>query len=91
MMIECFGPIQGEMAWQQFSQLPEGVREQMRSQGGGQLPNPSEVRAMMEAFTAGGLNTPEQMKESTQEGPINVKLAKAIALGRVQAKKSTRS
>ncbi|BDR53326.1 hydrolase [Bombiscardovia nodaiensis] len=87
-MIECFGPIQGEMAWQQFSQLPEGVREQMRSQGGGQLPNPSEVRAMMEAFTAGGLNTPEQMKESTQEGPINVKLAKAIALGRVQAKKS---
>ena len=24
-LIKCFGPIQGEMAWQQISQLPEAV------------------------------------------------------------------
>ncbi|AKV55036.1 hypothetical protein BACT_0428 [Bifidobacterium actinocoloniiforme DSM 22766] len=87
-MIECFGPIQGELAWTQFSQLPEQVRSQISSQNGGQLPDPQEVRAMMEAFSVSGLNTPGDMKRSTEDGPINVKLAKAIALGRVRAKKS---
>mgnify|MGYP001091000534 CR=1 FL=1 len=31
-LIKCFGPIQGEMAWQQISQLPEEIREQLMSQ-----------------------------------------------------------
>ncbi|BDR54348.1 hydrolase [Bombiscardovia apis] len=87
-MIDCFGPIQGEMAWSQFSALPESVRSQIMAQNGGQLPNPTEVKAMLSAFTAGGLNTPGDMKQSVEEGPINVKLAKAIAQGRVQAKDS---
>ena len=50
-LIKCFGPIQGEMAWQQISQLPEEIREQLMSQDPSRLPNPSEVQQMMAAFT----------------------------------------
>lgn len=52
-LIKCFGPIQGEMAWQQISQLPEEIREQLMSQDPSRLPNPSEVQQMMAAFSAG--------------------------------------
>ena len=41
-LIKCFGPIQGETAWQQISQLPEEIREQLMSQDPSRLPNPSE-------------------------------------------------
>ena len=30
-LIECFGPIQGEMAWSQIATLPEPIREQLLS------------------------------------------------------------
>ena len=55
--IDCFGPIQGEMAWNQFSNMPEELRDQLMSQDVSKLPKPAEVRSMMQAFTAGGLNT----------------------------------
>ena len=29
--IDCFGPVQGEMAWNQLSQLPDEIREQLMS------------------------------------------------------------
>ncbi len=51
-LIKCFGPIQGEMAWQQISQLPEEIREQLMSQDPSRLPNPSEVQQMMAARSA---------------------------------------
>ena len=78
-LIKCFGPIQGEMAWQQISQLPEEIREQLMSQDPSRLPNPSEVQQMMAAFSAGGLNTMGDMQRTVEEGPINVKLAKSKA------------
>ena len=78
-LIKCFGPIQGEMAWQQISQLPEEIREQLMSQDPSRLPNPSEVQQMMAAFSAGGLNTMGDIKRTVEEGPINVKLAKSKA------------
>ena len=56
-LIDCFGPIQGEMAWQQLSQLPQEVRDQLAQQDPQKLPKPDEVRAMMKAFTAGGLTS----------------------------------
>ena len=52
--IDCFGPIQGEMAWNQFSNMPEELRDQLMSQDVSKLPKPAEVRSMMQAFTAGG-------------------------------------
>lgn len=67
-LIKCFGPIQGEMAWQQISQLPEEIREQLMSQDPSRLPNPSEVQQMMAAFSAGGLNTMGDMQRTVEEG-----------------------
>lgn len=87
-LIDCFGPLQGELAWKQFSQLPESVRSQMAAQDPSQLPKPSEVQALIQAFTAGGLNTPTDMQNQAQEGPINVNLAKSIALGRASSDQS---
>lgn len=87
-LIECFGPVQGELAWSQFSQLPESIRSQMAAQGADQLPKPSEVQALIQAFTAGGLNTPADMQAQADQGPINVALAKNIALGRTRADQS---
>ena len=85
-LIKCFGPIQGEMAWQQISQLPEEIRAQLMSQD----PQPTaqihpEVQQMMAAFSAGGLNTMGDMQRTVEEGPINVKLAKSIALQQANA------
>ena len=87
-LIECFGPVQGELAWSQFSQLPESIRSQMAAQGAEQLPKPAEVQALIQAFTAGGLNTPADMQAQADQGPINIALAKNIALGRTRADQS---
>ena len=37
--IDCFGPIQGEMAWNQFSNMPEELRDQLMSQDVSKLPS----------------------------------------------------
>lgn len=79
-LIKCFGPIQGEMAWNQLSQLPEGLREQMLSQGAEGLPDPEQVRSLMAAFTSGGLGSYAGMQQAVEDGPINVKLAQSLAL-----------
>ena len=79
-LIDCFGPIQGEMAWNQLSNMPEAVRDQLMSQDVSKLPKPAEVRSMMQAFTACGLNTFGDIQHITEEGPIIVKLAKSLAL-----------
>ena len=81
--IDCFGPIQGEMAWNQFSNMPEELRDQLMSQDVSKLPKPAEVRSMMQAFTASGFNTFGDIQHITEEGPINVKLAKSLALQRL--------
>lgn len=79
-LIECFGPIQGEEAWKQLDQLPFELREQLLNQNPDKLPKPDEVRGMMQAFSAGGLNNPYEMEATLGEGPINRKLAQSIAL-----------
>ncbi|WP_055426914.1 zinc-dependent metalloprotease [Bifidobacterium aesculapii] len=90
-LIKCFGPVQGEMAWRQISQLPDSIREQLMSQDPSTLPNPAEVQQMMAAFTAGGLNTMGDMNQVVEEGPINVKLAKSLALQQANASGSRTS
>lgn len=79
-LIECFGLVQGEEAWKQLEQLPFELREQILNQNPGKLPKPDEVRSMMQAFSAGGLNNPSEMEATLEEGPINRKLAQSIAL-----------
>ncbi|KAB5605970.1 zinc-dependent metalloprotease [Bifidobacterium jacchi] len=87
-LIKCFGPVQGEMAWNQIGSMPEEIREQLLSQDPSKLPDPSEVRTLMQAFTAGGLNTPADMQRTVEEGPINVKLAKSLALQQARGQRS---
>jgi putative hydrolase len=82
-LIECFGPVQGEAAWQQFSQLPESLRDQIRAQGEQGLPKPAEVQSLIQAFTAGGLNTAGDVQRTVEAGPINIRLAKSIASKRI--------
>lgn len=79
-LIRCFGPVQGEMAWDQISRLPDAIKEQLLSQDPSTLPDPSQVQQMMAAFTAGGLNTMGDMQQAVESGPINVRLAKSLAL-----------
>lgn len=90
-LIDCFGPIQGEMAWQQISKLPEEIRMQLLSQDPSRLPKPAEVQSLMQAFAAGGLNTMGDMRRTVEEGPINVKLAKSLALQQANDEGSQRT
>ena len=43
-LIDCFGPIQGEMAWNQLSNMPEAVRDQLMSQDPSTLPKRNRSR-----------------------------------------------
>ena len=53
-LIDCFGPIQGEMAWNQLQHAGSRTRPADES-GSEHAPKPEEVKSMMQAFTAGGL------------------------------------
>ncbi|KFI69166.1 zinc-dependent metalloprotease [Bifidobacterium magnum] len=88
-LIECFGPVQGEMAWKQLEQLPPEIREQLASQG--ELPDPARMRAMMQAMNAGGLNSFTGMQNAVDQGPINIALAKSLALQQANASGSDTS
>ena len=84
-LIDCFGQLQGEVAWNQFSRLPQDVREQLMSQESNRLPKPDEVKSLMQAFTSGGLNSVDDMQRTVEQGPINVQLATSIALQQVNS------
>ncbi|WEV66977.1 zinc-dependent metalloprotease [Bifidobacterium sp. ESL0769] len=79
-LIDCFGQMQGDMAFQQLSALPDAVKDQLLGQDPSKLPKPAEVKALMNAFTTSGLNTMGDMQQSADEGPVNVKLATSLAL-----------
>lgn len=83
-MIASFGPLQGEAAYAQFAQLPDSIKEQILSQGTGNLPKPQEVQELMQAFTDGGMNTMADVNNVMQSGPINASLAKSIGVRRAR-------
>ncbi|WP_418969764.1 zinc-dependent metalloprotease [Alloscardovia omnicolens] len=83
-MISSFGPFEGEMAWQQFKELPEYMREQFLRQGQQGLPNPREVQSLMQAFTESGMNSFTDIKNTLDAGPINRRLAKNLAQQRAR-------
>lgn len=79
-LIDCFGQIQGDMAFQQLSSLPDSIKNQLIGQDPSKLPKPSEVKALMNAFASSGLNTVDDMQQSADKGPVNTKLAISLAL-----------
>lgn len=81
-LIQCFGEVQGRAAWEQIDRMPEPIKDQLMSQDPSTLPDPAQVKQMMAAFTAGGLNTMSDMNRAVEEGPINVRLARSLALQR---------
>ncbi|EFA23695.1 zinc-dependent metalloprotease [Bifidobacterium gallicum] len=84
-LIQCFGPIQGEVAWRQLEGLPDYVKEQLLSQDPSTLPDPAQVQSLMKAFSTGGMSTFPNMEQTVQDGAVNVKLAKSLALQQVNA------
>ncbi|MDN6553702.1 MAG: zinc-dependent metalloprotease, partial [Bifidobacterium mongoliense] len=90
-LIDCFGQVQGEIAWNQLSQLPPEVRDQLMHQASGSLPKPDDVRALMQAFSTGGLNSVNDMEHTIDQGPVNGKLATSIALQQANAEGSEQS
>ena len=57
-LIDCFGPIQGEMAWNQLSNLPDDDSRAAAQPGSEQAAQARpKCKSLMQAFTAGGLNT----------------------------------
>ncbi|MDF7664202.1 zinc-dependent metalloprotease [Bifidobacterium sp. ESL0763] len=88
-LIECFGQVQGDMAFNQLNALPDALKEQLFSQAN--LPKPQEVQALMQAFTSSGLNTVGDMQGAAEQGPINVRLASSIALGQANDESSEKS
>ncbi|WP_257639519.1 zinc-dependent metalloprotease [Alloscardovia macacae] len=83
-MLETFGPFEGQMAWQEFQQLPEYMRDQLLREGRKGLPNPREIQSLMQAFTESGMNSLNDMKNALDSGPINRRLAKNIAQQRAR-------
>ncbi|MCI1983445.1 MAG: zinc-dependent metalloprotease [Bifidobacteriaceae bacterium] len=79
-MIASFGPLQGEAAYAQFSQLPDSIKDQILAQGVEHLPKPEEVHDLVQAFTDGGINTMSDVDKVVQSGPINLSLAKSLAV-----------
>ena len=77
--IQSFGPAQGEIAYSQFQELPEQIKDQILQQGVEGLPKPSQVQSMAQALGAGGLNTMDEVRETLRKGPINVGMATSLA------------
>lgn len=82
--IQSFGPSQGEIAYAQFQELPEQIKDQILQQGVEGLPKPSQVQSMAQALGAGGLNTMDEVRETLQKGPINVGMATSLALSAIR-------
>lgn len=84
-MIECFGPIQGEMLWKNFNeQVPDFIREEIMNQGPGGLPDPAQMRAMMSAFASGEMAGAANIQDTLDEGPINKRLAMNLAAEKIR-------
>lgn len=72
-LIECFGPVQGEQAFQQLSMLPDALREQLMSQDPSSLPSPEQMKQMMQMFMGGNasMNSMFGMGEPSNGAPTN--------------------
>lgn len=90
-LIDCFGQVQGDMAWNQLQAMPAPIRDQIFGQDPSKLPKPSQMQAMMQAVTSSGLGNFADLKKSAEEGPVNVKLAESLAHGQAGDESSERT
>ncbi|MBR4399826.1 MAG: zinc-dependent metalloprotease [Aeriscardovia sp.] len=78
-LIESFGEQGGEMAWKQFSSLPDSIKDELLSES--RLPSPGEMRKIFSAFKAAGQEGGESAK-----GVINRPLTTQMALKTAEEK-----
>lgn len=78
-LIESFGPEGGEMAWRQFSSLPDSIKDGLLSESS--LPSPEEMRKIFSAF-----KTASQQGKEAGDGVINRALTTQIALKNAEDK-----
>ncbi len=77
-LIESFGEEGGKMAWEQFSSLPDSIKDELLSQS--HLPSPSEMRKIYSAFQAAGQEGQED------KGAVNQPLITQMALKTAEEK-----
>ena len=71
-LIESFGEEGGEMAWKQFSSLPDSIKDELLSES--RLPSPGEMRKIFSAFKAAGAEGGEISKEVINR-PLTTQMA----------------
>ena len=84
-LIQSFGQEGGEMAWKQFSSLPDSIKDELLS-GSQPLPDPGEMRKVFSAFKAAG-----ESGGKGEGGPVNRPLAGEMALRTADEKHFTNS
>ena len=77
-LIESFGEEGGKMAWEQFSSLPDSIKDELLSQS--HLPSPSEMRKIYSAFQAAG------QEGQDDKGAVNQPLITQMALKTAEEK-----
>lgn len=90
-LIDCFGQIQGEMAWNQIQAMPDMIKDQLFGSDVSQLPKPSEVQAIMKAFTANAMNQTQGNGDGGQNEAVNLDIASSIALSQANDETSEKS
>lgn len=92
-LIQALGPLNGETAWTQFQRLPDEIREQLLAQSDGKLPDPEDMRMLMQSIEqtgtaglahagfapAGHTDDQADAQTPTSDGPINAALATSLA------------
>lgn len=98
-MLQAFGPVQGEQAWEQFQELPDAVKAQLLANSADGLPDPAQLQGFMSALGAmGGGAAPRggmgfaapDVRSMLEGGPIIVDMATAMAEGKIAAENSER-
>ncbi len=80
-LIDCFGPIQGEMAWNQFSNMPEAVARPADESGSEQAAQARRGQVHDAGVHRGRAQHHGRYPAGHHRGrPINIKLAKSLAL-----------
>lgn len=85
-LIKALGPLNGESAWTEFQRLPESIREQLLQQSDGKLPDPEDMRMLMQSIESSGVGSmmPAGFASANQpqpkaNEPINSALATNLA------------
>lgn len=81
-LIDCFGQVQGELAWQQLKNLPAAVQDALMQRSEDELPKPEDVRNMLNFLDAKTMSMPQNLQAMMVDDhdPIDIAVATNVAL-----------